>query len=105
MAYFRYNATRAEIREFWALVRECRDLGFTESSEVTEYIMANNLGERYQHIAGDLYLSNSRGSWTYPGGISPEYYGKLCRELNLHSQASHARLDDFRPFAYRNDYE
>ncbi len=102
MAYFRYNATRAEIREFWALVRECRALGFTESSEVTEYIMENNLGEKYKHIAGDLYLSNNRGSWTYPG-ISPEYYGKLCCELNL-NRVSRARLDDFRPFAYSNDY-
>lgn len=99
MAIFRNNVTREEVQEFWSLVKECRKFGFSESRQVTKYIMDNKLGNKYRHIAGDLHMKRDGDRWTYPGGISPEYYGKLCRELNLDYGPSRARVEGFCPYA------
>ena len=59
MAIFRNNVTSEEVREFWSLVEECKEKGFCESRQVTNYIIKNRLGDKYKHIAGDLYLRRS----------------------------------------------
>lgn len=102
MAIFRNNATCEEVQEFLSLVKECRKFGFRESRQVTKYIMDNKLGNKYKHIAGGLHMKRDGDRWTYPGGISPEYYGKLCRELNLHKRYSDASVEKFESFAMQN---
>lgn len=102
MAIFRNNATCEEVQEFWSLVKECRKFGFRESRQVTKYIMDNKLGNKYKYIAGGLHMKRDGDRWTYPGGISPEYYGKLCRELNLHKRYSDASVEKFESFAMQN---
>ncbi|WP_298881939.1 hypothetical protein [uncultured Phascolarctobacterium sp.] len=64
--------------------------------------MDNKLGNKYKHIAGDLHMKRYGDRWTYPGGISPEYYGKLCRELNLNKRYSDASVERFESFAMQN---
>lgn len=99
MVKFRANATKVEINEFWCLVKECLEKEFKTSKEVTNYILKNKLGFKYRHIAGKLTFRRGNDSWIYEGGISPEYYGKLCRELNLGNKASDARVERFRSYA------
>lgn len=83
MVKFRNDATKEEIKEFECLVAECRELGFTTSKQVSEYIMKNKLGEKYKHISADLHLQAGGASWVFQGGILPEYYKKLCTELGI----------------------
>ena len=102
MAIFRNNVTSEEVREFWSLVEECKEKSFCESRQVTNYIIKNRLGDKYKHIAGDLYLRRGFDSWKYQGGISPEYYGKLCHELNLNNKCSEVRVEKFESYAMQN---
>lgn len=99
MIEFRKDATREEVKEFFCLVRECLPKKFTMSAQVTSYIMKNKLGFKYKHIAGELTLSKGADTWIYKGGISPEYYGKLCRALGLGNKKSKARVEEFQSFA------
>lgn len=99
MARFRISATEEEISEFYCLVEDCKELGITTSSQLTKYIRRYKVGYKYKHIAGELYLSDGYDQWTCPGGISPEYYGKLCRELSLDYGPSRARVEGFCPYA------
>lgn len=99
MAYFRNNATEEEIREFYCLVEECKELGITTSAQVTNYIKKYTVGYKYRHIAGDLHLRNSYNQWIYKGGIAPKYYRMLCIELGLGNKHSDAEVEKFRSYA------
>lgn len=99
MVIFREDATRVEINEFWCLVKECIEKELKSSKEVTDYILKNKLGFKYRHIAGQLTFRRGHDSWIYNGGISPEYYGKLCNELNLGNNNSDVRVERFRSYA------
>lgn len=99
MISFRKNVTCEEKKEFFELVNECMKRKFRESREVTSYIMKNKLGYKYRHIAGHLHMNRGTDEWTYEGGISPEYYGKLCQALNLNKRVSNAKAKGFESFA------
>ena len=45
-----------EEEEFNQLVEEVMAKGFTESRQVSQYIMANKLGRKYRHISGVLEM-------------------------------------------------
>lgn len=85
--------------EFWALVEEMKPYGFTSSKEVSAHIRKYKLGHKYPNLSGELKFEQHGQKFSMHGGISPEYYHRLCLELNVHNQSSTARVVDFTSYA------
>lgn len=96
-ARFKAESEAAE-SEFQQLVSEVRRLGFTESKQVSAYIVNNSLGRKYRHISGVLTMRRDDDSWQYHGGFPPEIYARLCHELGLSQQGTNAVPESFTPF-------
>lgn len=84
--------------EYVALREEMRPFGFTKSSQVTAYILSNNLKSKYGRIAGIVDFEKDGNNWKYDGGISPEYYKRLCHELGLSNNNSGSIVAGFSPY-------
>lgn len=93
-------ARRAQLEdeEFNALVEEVSAKGFTESKQVSNYIMTNKLGKKYRHISGILELERDGDAWRYHGGFPPHIYARLCEALGLGQKPSDARVAGFKSF-------
>lgn len=87
-----------EEREFQQLVNEIRNLGFTESKQVSKYIRKNRLGYRYGNLTGVLRMGKGLDAWDFVGGIHYDFYTRLCSTLNLSSQKSGAKPTYFKSF-------
>lgn len=93
-----------EEAEFAALLAEMEPLGFRESREVSDYIVRNNLGQRYKKISGYVTMEREIGfgrpvdTWEFKGGFPPAIYRRLCRKLGLVDQGSGAKAVDFKSF-------
>lgn len=85
-------------QEFNELVEELSVQGFTHSSEVSEYIVKNNLGTKYKNISGVLQMKNRGDEWSFEGGFPPDIYARLCRNLKLKNKGSQARPGKFTPY-------
>lgn len=84
--------------EYKALLEEVRPLGFTKSSQVSNYIRDNNLEQKYGLISGNLQMERGGDTWNFNGGIDPEYYKRLCIELGLENNNSGSSVRDFSPY-------
>ena len=84
--------------EFNQLVEEMKNLGFTQSRQVSQYIMNNNLGSKYKNISGIVEMEKEGTRWSYQGGFPSKIYARLCAELGLHNQGSRARAVSFTSF-------
>jgi len=84
--------------EFRQLVDEMRPLKLTSSAQVSQHIMKYRLGYKYQNISGYLKMNLRGKSWVFKGGIKPEVYARLCRELGLTDNLSKATPEEFIPF-------
>lgn len=85
--------------EFQRLVNEVAPLGFTQSAEVSNYILNNHLEDRYPHISGIGTFNLEARAWKMKGAISPRFYARLCSALGLSDRRSGAVLTDFSTFA------
>lgn len=85
--------------EFDALVKEMRPLGFTQSAQVSEYIVKNKLCMKYKHLSGYLAMENDGSQYVFVGGIEDKYYARLCCALGLGNRESGARVIGFTSFA------
>lgn len=92
------NQRILEESEFRLLVEEVRSLGFTHSKQVSSYIIRNQLGNKYKHISGVVKMEMNGDIWDFKGGFPPEIYSKLCGELGLSNQGTHARVVSFKSF-------
>ena len=72
--------------------------GFTESAQVSYYIIRNRLGDKYKHISGVLEMENSDSSWKFNGGFPPKIYAMLCGRLNLGNRGTQSRVVGFTAF-------
>jgi len=84
--------------EFKILVNECSSKNFKNSYEVSNYIRSNKTGLKFQYISGIIKMGGSNSTWDFNGGISPEYYARLCTELNLNNKKSNSRVLSFKPY-------
>jgi len=91
-----------EEEEFKQLVEEVMAKGFTESRQVSQYIMTNKLGSKYRHISGVLEMERDEYVWRFPGGFPPYIYARLCDALGLGQKPSDARVRDFKSFSDLN---
>lgn len=91
---------KAENEEFCQLVAELATQGFTQSSQVSAYIIRNSLSNTYKHISGILQMRIGTDVWNFNGGFPPKIYARLCEELGLENQGSRAKPLSFT--AYRD---
>lgn len=91
-----------EDEEFKALVEEVSAKGFTQSRQVSQYIMANSLGRKYRNISGVLEFERDGDAWRYHGGFPPHIYARLCDALGLSQKPSDARVAGFKSFGDLN---
>lgn len=101
----RINITDEEEREVDELVNLFRNMGFSESAQVSRYIRNNKLGYRFQNISGYLELTRDDNgvadSWTFEGGIKPRFYREVCQRLGLTNRGSQARVTGFESYKQR----
>lgn len=88
--------------EFELLVAEVQAKGFTRSSEVSNYIVKNRLGDKYQNISGILEMQNSHSTWKFNGGFPPVIYRMLCERLNLGNNETDSKVVGFTSFKVLN---
>ncbi|WP_414918691.1 cold-shock protein [Pseudomonas sp. IT-P4] len=94
---------KAEEEEFRQLVTELLVLGFTQSKQVSAYIVRQKLGYKYQHISGVLQMGMGGDVWNFNGGFPPRIYARLCYELGLGNQGSGARPLSFTAYKDINE--
>ncbi|HFK5793534.1 TPA: hypothetical protein ACG0DR_001904 [Enterobacter asburiae] len=92
------NTESLEEREFNELVTELSRLGFTHSTEVSEYIVKNKLGTKYKNISGVLKMKRRGDEWSFDGGFPRDIYARLCQKLKLKNNGSQARPGEFTPY-------
>lgn len=84
--------------EFQKLVAEIMPLGFTHSSQVSNYIVVNRLGYKYRNISGVLQMELNGTIWDFKGGFPPKIYARLCDELGLSNNGTRAKPIAFESF-------
>ena len=89
---------KIEEEEFEQLVDEMQTKGFTQSSQVSHYIIRNRLGDKYKHISGVLEMANNHSSWKFNGGFPPHIYAKLCNRLGLGNKGTDSKVTGFTAF-------
>ena len=89
---------KLEEDEFCQLVAEMSALGFTNSKQVSTYIVRHKLGHKYKNISGVLQMELDGNVWNFNGGFPPEIYARLCKELGLGNQGTRARAGAFTPY-------
>jgi hypothetical protein len=87
-----------EDQEFELLVAELQSEGFTQSSQVSSYIIQNKLGNKYQNISGVLEMKNSSSTWKFKGGFPPKIYAMVCERLNLGNKGTDSKVTKFTSF-------
>jgi len=102
---FEKNLTQEEIEmnEFKELIEELRPLGFTQSSEVSSYIIKNKLGYKYKNISGILEMELEGIRYKFKGGFPTKIYAQLCSELGLKDKGSNATVVGFNSFKEVNN--
>lgn len=85
-------------QEFNELVTEISAQCFIHSSEVSKYIVKNNLCAKYKNISGVLQMKKRGDEWSFDGGFPPDIYARLCKKLKLKNKGSQARPGGFTPY-------
>jgi cold shock CspA family protein len=93
---YRLDITSAD--ELYRLLKDLGSLGFTHSTQLSDYIRINQLGYRYPNISGIVTMNNGGRAWEFTGGFSREVYRIICQELGLANQGTSAIATDFESF-------
>lgn len=84
--------------EFEHLVSEMQMHKFSESAQVSNYIVRNKLGKKYENISGYLTMTNNNDVWEFKGGFPSDIYAKLCMRLGIQGRGTTTRALSFRSF-------
>lgn len=93
-----HELPKREQDEFRLLVAEVAAQGFTNSGQVSQYIVRNKLGDRYQNISGFLEMKKAGDVWDFKGGFPKHIFARLCQELSLENNGSIAKPGKFTSF-------
>ena len=95
------NMTYIQKKEVEELVNFFKAKGFTKSYQISYYIQQNRIGYKFKHIAGYLTMSHGYNTWTFKGGIAPQFYGEICRRLGLTNKKSNSHVEGFKSYQER----
>lgn len=87
-----------EEEEFEQLVAEMKPKEFTQSSQVSSYIVRHRLGNKYKNISGLLKMENGHSTWNFNGGFPPHLYRRLCMALGLGNKGTSSKVIGFTSF-------
>lgn len=66
-----------------AVIEKLRGAGVNTNTALSRYIVDNRLGEQLPETTGIVTMSDGRDTWAFEGGVSPQLYRVLCKELGL----------------------
>ena len=87
-----------------SLILEVRNKGFKFSKELSNYIINNQLQEKYPNISGIVKMKKDSKEWDFYGGFSKKIYRILCDNLDLSDQETKAKAISFKPFKGMKDH-
>lgn len=92
---------RREQAQYSALLAEARAQGLSCPYEVSRYIVANRLWNKYPKISGHLTFENS--SRPMNGAIAPRWYAQLCQDLGFsrHTSTRPKEFSSYESLGYR----
>jgi hypothetical protein len=94
----RYSLKIAEAQELINLLSEMRFLNFSNSGDLSDYIIENKLGYKYPNISGILTMTRGEDKWHFKGGFPKHIFKIICKELNLKHRESDAKPGNFTSF-------
>lgn len=94
----KYSLSIVEAEELHELLKEMRPLKFTHSHLLSQYIVKNKLGYKYQNISGIVKMEDKGTSWDFRGGFPPKMYSIICQELKLGNKRTNAKVVEFTSF-------
>ena len=83
------------------LVAFFKPMHFRKSSQLSNYIVENQLGYKYPDLSGYLELTNGDDTWEFEGAIHPKYYAEVCDRLGLGNENSDSIPQSFESFRNR----
>lgn len=92
------GSDRLREEEYKQLIKEMKPLGFTNSNEISHYIMENNLGEKYKNISGIVKMEQDGSTWDFDGGFPKNIYRKICVDLGLDKARTTANAVGFESY-------
>lgn len=95
----KYKLSPIDSAELAALIAEVKEKNFSFSSDLSNYIINNNLRQKYKNISGIVTMRKNTDEWDFPGGFPKEIYRIICQELNLEDNGTSARAVGFRNYS------
>lgn len=95
---FKLELSAIEQEELELLIDEVSSKGFTESAQLSKYIVDNKLGYKYQNISGILEMQGDKHKWEFDGGFPPKIYREVCEALDLSNNRSKSSPVGFTPY-------
>ncbi|WP_318492188.1 hypothetical protein [Photobacterium leiognathi] len=94
----RHKMNQIEASELVALISEVKAKGFEYSKELSNYIIKNQLKNKYRNISGVVKMEKSGEQWDFSGGFPKKIYSIVCSELGLSDQGTTAKAVGFKSF-------
>ena len=95
---YKNSLSKEEADELSLLIADMKQLNFSHSKELSNYITKNNLGHKYPNISGVVKMKKGDDTWDFDGGFPTIVYRIICVELDLHDNGSMARPIGFKPY-------
>jgi len=84
--------------EYIQIIEEMKPLELTHSSELSNYIVENKLGEKYRNISGIVKMDQDGKTWDFEGGFPKDIYKRICEDLGLVNKHSRAKAVGFKSY-------
>jgi hypothetical protein len=93
-----YQMNKSEASELAALISEVEMKRFEYSKELSNYIIKNQLKNKYRNISGVVKMEKSGEQWDFSGGFPKKIYSIVCTELGLSDLGTTAKAIGFKAF-------
>ncbi|OBX83508.1 MULTISPECIES: hypothetical protein [Moraxella] len=90
-----YHLTNNEAHELSDLLKFFENKNFTYSKQLSDFIVKNNLADRFPNLTGVGLFKKGSDEWNLKGAISPSVYHIVCSCLNLQGKDSGSTIHKF----------
>ena len=84
--------------EYEMLLQLVKKYNISSPKELSAFITANRIGNRFPHLCGLIRMRDGIYSWDYKNGIAPSVYGRLCEDMEFGGPVSSAKVESFTPW-------
>lgn len=96
IAYMHFMS-EIEATEYYYLLEELRAKNLKGASALYNYVVKNDLTNKYPHITGMAGLGNNESTWDIEGGFSTLMYGRIKSALSITGPNTSTHLITFKP--------